>query len=146
MQDSREYALGLYQTSMAVANTQIQNAMRCIALKIDTSSIPVDIDAYNSQSEGAGVGYGLENFIGVPSTERGSGRTRIFHVFNTMAFDRKENVELTVWDWTGDFRRIQMKDYNGNPIPFQLLDSQFQRYWSHEYLRILAEVCVPAMG
>ncbi|MBO5070527.1 MAG: hypothetical protein J6C37_09225, partial [Roseburia sp.] len=80
VQDSREYALGLYQTSMAVANTQIQNAMRCIALKIDTSSIPVDIDAYNSQSEGAGVGYGLENFIGVPSTERGSGRTRIFHV------------------------------------------------------------------
>ncbi|MBO5070990.1 MAG: alpha-mannosidase, partial [Roseburia sp.] len=146
VQDSREYAMGLYQTSMAVANTQTQNAMRSIALKIDTSSIPVDIDAYNSQSEGAGAGYGVENFIGVPSTERGSGRTRIFHVFNTTAFDRKENVELTVWDWTGDLKRVQMKDFHGNPIPFQLLDAQNAQYWDHQYFRVLAEVKVPALG
>ncbi len=146
VQDSREYAMGLYQNSMAVANTQIQNAMRSIALKIDTSSIPVDIDAYNSQSEGAGVGYGVENFIGVPSTERGSGKTRIFHVFNTMTFERKENVELTVWDWMGDINRIQIKDYKGNPISFQLLDKQSVKYWSHQYYRILAEVTVPALG
>lgn len=146
VQDSREHAMGLYQNSMAVANTQIQNAMRSISLEIDTSSIPVDIDAYNSQSEGAGVGYGVENFIGVPSTERGSGRTRIFHVFNTMPFERKENVELTVWDWTGDFSRIQMKDYNGNSIPSQLLDAKCEHYWSHEYFRLLAEVKVPAFG
>lgn len=146
VQDSREHAMGLYQTSMAVANTQMQNAMRSIALKIDTSSIPVDIDAYNSQSEGAGVGYGVENFIGVPSTERGSGRTRIFHVFNTMTFERRENVELTVWDWTGDMRRIRMKDYHGNPIPFQVLDAQYKGYWDHQYFRILAQVTVPAFG
>lgn len=146
VQDAREHAMGLYQNSMAVANTQIQNAMRSISLKIDTSSIPVDIDAYNSQSEGAGVGYGIENFIGVPSTERGSGKTRIFHVFNTMPFERKENVELTVWDWTGDFRRIQMKDYSGKLLNFQLLDTQNSKYWEHEYFRILAEVKVPAMG
>lgn len=145
-QDSREYAMGLYQTSMAVANTQIQNAMRSIALKIDTSSIPMDIDAYNSLSEGAGAGYGVENFIGVPSTERGSGRTRIFHVFNTMTFERKENVELKVWDWTGDMKRIQVKDYHGNLIPFQVLDDKLQGYWSHQYFGILAEVSVPAMG
>ena len=146
VQDSREYAMGLYQTSMAAANTQIQNAMRSIALKIDTSSIPVDIDAYNSQSEGAGAGFGLEYFIGVPSTERGSGRTRIFHVFNTLPYERTENVELTVWDWTGDFRQIQMSDHDGNPIPFQLLDKESCHYWSHQYFRILAEVSVPALG
>lgn len=146
VQDSREYAMGLYQKSMAVANTQIQNAMRSIALQIDTSSIPVDIDAYNSQSEGAGVGYGVEHFSGVPSTERGSGRTRIFHVFNTMTKDREETVELTVWDWTGDLKRIQVKDYNGTPIPFQLLDDQSLFYWDHLYFRVLARVTVPAMG
>lgn len=56
VQDTREHAMGLYQTSMATANTQIQNAMRVIAEQIDTSSILVDIDAYNTQSEGAGRG------------------------------------------------------------------------------------------
>lgn len=146
VQDSREYAMGLYQNSMAVANTQIQNAMRSIALKIDTSSIPVDMDAYNSLSEGAGVGYGMRNFIGVPSTGTGCGRTRIFHVFNTMPFERRETVELTVWDWTGNLTRIQMQEYNGNPISFQLMDTKCKEYWDHEYFRVLAEVSVPAFG
>ncbi len=146
VQDTREHAMGTYQMSVAVANTQIQNAMRNIALNVDTSSIPVDIDAYNSQSEGAGAGYGIENFIGVPSTERGSGKTRIFHVFNTMAFARKETVEVTVWDWTGDFKRIQVKDHKGNPLTFQLLNKQCEEYWCHQYFRILVEVDVPAMG
>ncbi|MBS6194296.1 MAG: hypothetical protein KH828_01765 [Clostridiales bacterium] len=146
VQDSREHAMGLYQMSMATANTQLQNAMRAIGLQIDTSSILVDIDAYNSQSEGAGAGYGIENFIGVPSTERGSGRTRIFHVFNTQPRKRTEVVELTVWDWTGDVRRIQMKDFTGKEIAFQVVDREYQNYWDHKYIRVLAEVTVPAAG
>ncbi|MDD7739214.1 MAG: glycoside hydrolase family 38 C-terminal domain-containing protein, partial [Lachnospiraceae bacterium] len=146
VQDSREHAMGLFQTSSATANTQIQNAMRAIGQKIDTSSILVDIDAYNSQSEGAGAGYGIENFIGVPSTERGSGRTRIFHVFNALPRERKQVIELTVWDWTGDLRRLAMRDYQGNEIPFQLLDHTLQQYWDHKYVRVLADVTVPALG
>jgi len=146
VQDTREHAMGLYQTSMATANTQIQNAMRRIGMNIDTSSIPVDIDAYNSQSEGAGVGYGIENFVGVPSPERGSGRTRIFHVFNTLPYKRKEVVELTVWDWTGDLKMIQVKDYQGNELVHQRLDREHQTYWDHRYFRILVDVEVPALG
>lgn len=146
VQDSREHAMGLFQTSMATANTQLQNAMRVISEQIDTSSIPVDIDAYNSQSEGAGAGYGIENFIGVPSTERGSGRTRIFHVFNTMTRKRREVVELTVWDWTGDLRRLALRDYKGNDLEFQLIDNTLQQYWDHKYIRVLVDVEVPALG
>lgn len=146
VQDSREYAMGLFQTSSATANTQIQNAMRSIGDKIDTSSILVDIDAYNSQSEGAGAGYGIENFVGVPSTERGSGRTRIFHIFNTLSWERSQVVELTMWDWTGDLRCLRMEDHKGNEIPFQLLDKTLQQYWDHKYVRVLADVTVPAMG
>lgn len=146
VQDSREHAMGLFQTSAATANTQLQNAMRSVGMKIDTSSILVDIDAYNSQSEGAGAGYGIENFCGVPSTERGSGRTRIFHIFNTLSWERTETVTLTVWDWTGDLRRLTMTDYRGGEIPFQLLDQTLQQYWDHKYVRVLAEVKVPAMG
>ena len=146
VQDSREHAMGLFQTSMATANTQITNAMRVIAEKIDTSSIPVDIDAYNSQSEGAGVGYGIENFVGVPSTERGSGRTRIFHLFNSLSHARREVAELTVWDWTGDLRRLAMRDADGNDIPFQLVDHELQQYWDHKYIRVLVDQEVPALG
>ena len=146
VQDTREHAMGLYQTSMATANTQIQNAMRVIAEQIDTSSIPVDIDAYNTQSEGAGTGYGIENFVGVPSTERGSGKTRIFHVFNPLPKARSEAVELTVWDWTGDLREVGMKDWKGADVAFQLLDKELQQYWDHKYFRILADVTVPAFG
>lgn len=146
VQDSREHAMGLFQTSMATANTQITNAMRVIAEKIDTSSIPVDIDAYNSQSEGAGAGYGIENFVGVPSTERGSGRTRIFHLFNSLSHARREVAELTVWDWTGDLRRLAMRDADGNDIPFQLVDHELQQYWDHKYIRVLVDQEVPALG
>lgn len=146
VQDSREHAMGLFQTSMATANTQLQNAMRVIGEQIDTSAILVDIDGYNSQSEGAGAGYGIENFVGVPSTERGSGRTRIFHIFNTQPRKRSEVVELTVWDWTGDLRYLQMKDYTGKELTFQLLDHELKTYWDHKYIRILVDVTVPAFG
>lgn len=146
VQDSREHAMGLFQTSLATANTQISNAMRVIAENIDTSAVPVDIDAYNSQSEGAGAGYGIENFVGVPSTERGSGRTRIFHIFNSLPHPRKEVVELTVWDWTGDLRRIAVRDTEGNELTFQLVDRELQQYWDHKYFRVLVEKEVPALG
>lgn len=146
VQDSREYAMGLFQTSMAVANTQIQNAMGAIAGKIDTSSIPSDVDPYYSQSEGAGAGYGIENFAGVPSTERGGGRTRIFHIFNSLSWERSQVEELTVWDWTGDLKRIHMTDHRGREIGFQLLDTEMQQYWDHKYIRVLADVTVPALG
>ena len=146
VQDTREHAMGIFQSSMAVANSQLQNAMRKISLDIDTSSIPVDIDGYNSQSEGAGAGYGIENFIGVPSTERGSGKTRIFHIFNTRPADRTENVLLTVWDWTGDLKRIQVKDKDGNLLQSQVLDKELCQYWDHKYVRVLVKVSVPACG
>ncbi len=146
VQDSREHAMGLFQTSMATANTQIQNAMASISRNIDTSSIQVDIDAYYSQSEGAGAGYGIENFVGVPSTERGSGRTRIFHVFNSLSWERSQVVELTVWDWTGDLRRVHVTDSQGKEIAFQLLDGHMQQYWDHKYMRVLVDVTVPALG
>lgn len=146
VQDSREHAMGLFQTSMATANTQIQNAMASIGRNIDTSSIKVDVDPYYSQSEGAGAGYGIENFVGVPSTERGGGHTRIFHIFNTLTWERSQAAELTVWDWTGDLRRIRATDQAGKEIQCQLLDEEMQQYWDHKYIRVLVDVTVPALG
>ena len=156
VQDSREYAMGLYQTSACVTNTQLEKAMAAIAMKIDTASMPVltsvqpweraDAVKYDTQSEGAGVGYGIEHFTGVPAAERGSGLLRVFQVFNTLPETREENVELTVWDYTGDLTRVHLQDAEGEEIPCQLVDRTLQRYWDHRFFRILARVKVPALG
>ena len=146
VQDSREHAMGLYSESMAVANTQHSNALRIFAENIDTSNIATDCNIYNSQSEGAGVGYGLSGYTGIPVAERGSGLVRIFHVFNSMPFERTQNVEITVWDWLGDMRYINLNYANGEKIEFALIDGRPQRYWDHQYFKFMANVTVPAMG
>ncbi len=146
VQESREHAMGLLSDSMAVANTQHSNALRVIAGQIDTSAIETDIDCFNTQSEGAGVGYGLTGFTGVPNPERGSGKVRIFHVFNSQPIARSELVELTVWDWTGDLREIAFSDSRGEKTDFALIDTRMQEYWSHKYFRVLVWVSVPALG
>ena len=156
VQDSREHAMGLYQTTAAVTNTQLEKAMAALAGAMNTADMPVLKDAkpwesacaakFDTQSEGAGVGYGIEHFVGVPAAERGSGLLRVFHVFNTLTTARRGLVELTVWDYTGDLRRIHLQDADGAEIPFQLVDKAYQRYWDHRYVRILALVTVPGAG
>lgn len=156
VQDSREHAMGLFQGAAAVTNTQSEKAMQALAQAIHTAGMPVLADMkpwekasavlFDTQSEGAGVGYGIEHFSGVPAAERGSGLLRVFHVFNTLPHARKGIVELTVWDYTGDLRRVHMQDAQGNEVPCQLVDTSLQRYWDHRYFRILAQAEVPALG
>ncbi|MCL1792330.1 MAG: hypothetical protein FWG34_00515 [Oscillospiraceae bacterium] len=147
VQETREHAMGLYSESMAVANTRHSNALRLIAENIDTSRIATDAGMKNSQSEGAGVGYGLSNYAGIPTAERGSGLVRIYHVFNPLPFERAKNVEITVWDWTGDMRYIDLAyAESGKKVEFAKMDNRMQDYWSHKYFRILANVTVPALG
>lgn len=146
VQESREYAMGLLSDSMAVANTQHNNALRAISNQIDTSSIETDGLVRDSQSEGAGVGYGLTAYAGVPNPERGSGKTRIFHVFNSQPHTRSEVVELTVWDWPGDLRQISVRDVHGEELEYALIDHQMQDYWAHKYFRVLVCATVPALG
>ena len=145
VQESREHAMGLLSDSMAVANTQRSNALRIIADHIDTSYIEGDNTPY-SQSEGAGVGYGITGYDGTPSPEQGSGKVRLFHVFNSQPQERKQPVEITVWDWPGDLRRIEVTDAAGNDAEFALLDTKMQEYWSHKYFRLLVWASAPGLG
>lgn len=145
VQDSREHAMGLFSDSLAIANTQISNSMITISEQIDTSSIMSDDCICSSQSEGAGAGYGISQSC-PPSPERGAGLTRIYHVFNPSSISRKDTVEITVWDWLGDMRRIEFTDSKGSAIKYQLQDKELCNYWDHKYFRILLEVEVPAMG
>jgi len=145
VQDSREYAMGLYQEAIAVSQTETNLAMTLLSDRIDTSSIAVSDDRL-SQSEGAGVGYSTGNFAGHNVTERGQGLTRIWNVFNNTAADKSEPLEITVWDWPGDMRYLQITDGDGNPLEYQKIDGGLQHYWDHKYFRFLVYLTVPAFS
>jgi len=149
--DTREYAMGLFQKTVAAANTEASAAMRNIASRIDTSGLFTEKeDISNTMSEGGGVGYGIMDFD-FPQAERGRGKNRIFHFFNTSAYDRNEVAEIAVWDWDGDEKRIVFKDCDGNVVPHQIIENKKvhfydSRYWGHKCTRVLLDVSVPAYG
>ena len=141
--DTREYAMGLYQQSYAVANSARRLAMKAIADRIDTAAMaarPFEEDT----SMGAGVGYRVEETVDPAPVEVGHGRTRIFHLFNSCAFDRREVTELTVWDMKAE--QLRVTDGAGAPLPFQVLESGHNAYWGHDFTRVLVQALVPAMG
>lgn len=142
--DTREYSMGLFQETMAIANTRKSQSLYSIAQAIDTSRWDEEIDE-ETVSEGAGVGFGLEDFK-VTQSHRGRGKTRIFHIFNPSCAEREEAVEVVVWDWNGDIARIIFKDELGNVLRHQVLDRGFNHYWGHDYIKVLVKVKVPAGG
>lgn len=145
VQDSREYAMGLFQTALSSAQTTTSLALSALSEGIDTTAILPEKDI-NAQSEGAGVGYGISAFAGHAVPERGMGLTRVWHVFNTTAVTKDEPVEITVWDWVGDMRYVQVTDAAGNDLPFQMRDGGLQHYWDHKYFRFLVRVAIPAFS
>lgn len=148
---TREYAMGLFQQTLALANTEQSKAMRAIAEKIDTASLVSECsDLLLSNSEGAGVGFGLSSFS-PPQSERGKGKNRVLHLFNTLPFERKELCEVVLWDWPGELSRLSVEDSNKNSLAFQIMNHGTTRrnastYWGHAYIVLLVEATVPAMG
>ena len=162
VQESREYAMGNFFKAQAYANTQFRKSVNAIAASIDTSGIETDGDIGLTQAEGAGGGFGMGHHIGmpqpqshrfntgfnngVPNPERGCGKTRIFHLFNSSSLSRRCVTELTVWDWVGDLRRIRFRDPQGNTLRHQLVDNDLQLFWDHQFIRVLVEADIPALG
>jgi len=143
--DTREYAMGLFQDTMATAGSSKKLALQRIASQIDTASLAQKEDIKDTVSEGAGVGFGVEEFK-VSQSSRASGKTRLFQVFNPSPVCREDLAEITVWDWEGDLSRITFTDGSGNPIDHQLLDHGVNNYWGHSYVRVLIKATVPAYG
>ena len=143
VQDSREYAMGLYQQVLSAANTRASRALEAFAQNIDTTGLS-DNDAARSLADGAGVGFGLADG-NIPTQENGNGMTRILHVFNTTGSLRHENAELTVWDWPGRTELLDITDEKGNAVPFECICPKTD-YWAHLFFKVRAEVCVPAHG
>ncbi|MFD0711481.1 alpha-mannosidase [Paenibacillus sp. GCM10027626] len=143
--ETREHALGLFQKTMATANTARNEALRALSARIDTSRYMNNEPIADSISEGAGVGYGVKDFK-VTQVSRGRGGTRIFHVYNTTASTREEVVEFVLWDWNGNIAHVRFEDDEGNKAGHQVIDHGFHHYWSHYYMRVLVKVRVPAFG
>ena len=144
--NTREYALGQFQQTMAAANTAKLTAIRAIASKIDTSKYVSDEPKGVFRTEGAGVGSGVEEYK-ISQVDRGCGSTRVYHFFNAAPFDRSESVELTIWDWSqAELNLMEFRDAAGNKVECQLISSGVEWYWFHEYVKVLLKVDVPALG
>jgi alpha-mannosidase len=145
--DTRHYALGLFQQTLAAANTHKMASLRAIAGQIDTASL-LGVDGTprrDSIAEGAGVGFGVEDYR-IAQSSRGAGAGRVFHVFNALPAAHAAAAEIVLWDWDGDLRRLVVRDAAGATVAHQLVDRGFNDYWGHKYLRLLAAVDVPAGG
>lgn len=149
--ETREYALGKFQETLAVLQTSAGASMRKIAEQIDTTGIDFGEES-GSTSEGGGTGYGTcerEHFR-FPSAERGRGPVRVFHVFNPTAYERDEVTPITVWDYAYDKNQVSIEDDNGNPLAFFLIEdgrnqgNQF--YWGHTFRKYMVRLRVPPFG
>ena len=144
--DTREYAMGDFQKALAAVNTATTRAMAAIAEHIDVSLLPADGDKL-TVSEGAGVGYtlGQDRGFALPKTERGSGKTRAFVVYNTINRDRSGPVELTVWDWQGNISALTVLDHSGKVCTSRVIEVG-DWYWDHRFVRLEADLEIPALG
>ncbi len=144
--ETREYAMGRFQSAMAAIQSSANNAMRCIASAIDTGalSLPAEED---SNAFGGGVGFGLGQAGGfrLPMAERGSGKNRMFHLFNPTAQPFDGVIGLTVWDWPCDPARAVFKGMDGLAAPCQLV-GEGKRYWGHAYKTFSVRLKVPALS
>lgn len=140
---TRDYALGLYQDVYASAESARRSAMKSVAAKIDTSIFREETSP-SARSQGAGVGFGIEEHR-TALVERGGGSTRIWHLFNPLPIARKENVELIAWDLLGDIMSLRAFA-DGKEISVQILDRGRNEYWQHDYTRLLVQADIPALG
>lgn len=145
VRESREYALGCLQQGNAVANTVRQRALRALEEKVDTSCFANPAED-NPLLLGAGAGSGVERGQVSQYVRQANGGRTLF-LWNPSAFERRETVEITVWDWSPrDVERIAFYDENGRQIPHQILTGGFNYYWSHSYVKALIQTTVPAFG
>lgn len=144
--ETREHALGRFQDTMAALSTNANIAMHDIAKAIDTREIVLEAED-NSVSEGGGTGYGSsygENYR-MPSTERGRGKKRLFHLYNPTEYAFDGICEITVFDWRYDVGRAIFTYENGEKIDYQILEGG-SHYWGHDFKKFALKVKIPAFG
>ena len=151
--DTREHALGSFQEAMAHALTVRNRALRVIAEHMAEPSAsrsehsererPDSVHGWDT-AVGAGPGFGAATFRAEP-VGRDRGTIRLFRVFNSMAVQRYEAVEFTLWDWPADPALLEFVDESGTVLPHQVVEER-SFYWSHHYTKVYVLVSVPGLG
>ncbi|MBP7344329.1 MAG: alpha-mannosidase [Clostridia bacterium] len=145
--DTREYAMGEYQKVFATANVQRSTAIREISRNIDLSDYIISKDdELMTVSEGAGVGYGIQD-LKISQVCRGRGPTRVFTVFNPSFFARKENVRIDIWNWDYDIKTMYFTDGTGRTLNHQIVSDNINRGWGGQYYyTVLVEMDIQSLG
>jgi alpha-mannosidase len=153
--DTRTYAHGLFQKTMAATSMEETLCLRLLASQVDTSGAapaPADGPASRvSSGLGAGAGYGSANGV-LSAAEQSAGQgDRPFLVFNPTAWERGEIVEATIWDNPAPGqptplrnRRFAARFANGTQVPAQTVNTG--GYWGHDFVTVAFPVKVPALG
>ena len=146
--ETREYAMGQFQDTMAYANVYTSECINKIADKIDTSSIEfVDV---KSAKEGGGAGYNQDaaHRWSFPVAGRGRGPVRVFHVFNTLGQKRHEFTKIVVWNYEGDGGRVAFYTPDGKKLRHTTDGGENinRGFWGHSCTTYLVEVTVPALS
>lgn len=155
IREAREAALGSTQEAGAYAIGNANRAMRDLGLRVDTALFGIQVDP-QSTAEGGGVGcntvkasrrerdYAATDFA-FTATSRGGGKLRAYTIFNPTQYDRRETVELTLWDWPLPLNETTVRDGSRQEIAFSALQPR-QDYWRHQFDKISFTAEVPAFG
>jgi alpha-mannosidase len=147
VRDTRDYTMGLFQQIAADTSMIETLSFRKLASVIDTSECSsfnqlTDLPpTFYSDSFGAGVGIKACNG-NISSAEKSSGRgCRPFVLFNTTAVERKEVVEITVWDnpipednTLLKDRKFSVKNPKGKILPAQYISDGDA--WGHRFVKL----------
>ncbi len=147
VQESKDHARGIFEETLAAADTAAVIALDKFAANIDTSAYETPDEALKSRSEGGGVGCMIDEAhrYKFPAAERGRGRTRLVHFFNPSRYDRDTVEEINLWDWYGNEKCMTISDENGNTVPFEHLNTK-DGAWNHLCTTILIRAKIPAYG
>jgi alpha-mannosidase len=153
---TRDYTLGLYQVLYARTQTETNRALRTLAAQVApaaarrvaqvrselegarrTTARDEDYRARfaGDEAEGAGVGFAVAAGR-ASATGRWGGPVRPFLVVNPLARKRRAAVELVLWDYQNT--PVEVVDESGTLIPSQVIRSGEDRYWSHDFVVVLA--------
>ncbi len=152
---TREMALAMAQETNGFCVGNANRALFAMGQRIDTSAFGTAVDP-NSVAEGAGVGYGTtkssdqeRTFSDTPfqmtQTSRSGGIIRAYTLFNPTQYDRKETVEMTVWDWELPLNTTSVFDSKKREVPFSVLHGN-KDYWQHVFCKLAFVAEVPAFG
>ncbi len=154
--DTRTFAHGLFQKTMATTSQAELVALRTLASQVDTSSagqatLPDLPPSRMINGIGGGVGSHAADGELTHSEQSAGHGPRPFILFNPTGRDRTEIVEATIWDnatWESGSpfksRVFTVRQSDGTMLSPQVVKSS--GYWGHSYMTLAFPVDVPGLG